>query len=402
MNNNLINSIECNIEYIDKIIQLVFDNNLIEDEASMQYVCDSMLVHIQNTNKYILNTADVPGYDFAATSTYAERFRLMQKWNQMAKELLDKKKKHTIEIDRKFYDLIYMAKYLGKDKMVLMSKEKIIGLGYDMYSQFERYYQTFSYFWGSLDISGGVFDVIENRMGILCERADEFVRLYEMLGDYRSKLVLANTINDWFNFDVKEILSMKENNFRDYYDLDLVRVDDKEVVVDMGAYIGDSALDYIKVYGGVYKKIYCYEMEPGTFEKLQKNLKGYENIDCKCKGVGSKRGFTKIRSNGGGDSAAIIDANGDYEVEIVTLDEDVLEPVTLIKMDIEGAEKDALRGARAHIENEHPKLLICVYHGNTDILDIPKMILEMNPDYKLYLRSNGKQFGPAELVLYAL
>ena len=90
------------------------------------------------------------------------------------------------------------------------------------------------------------------------------------------------------------------------------------------------------------------------------------------------------------------------EIEVVSLDNDVADKVSLIKMDIEGAEQQALLGCRRHIKEEHPKLLISVYHNNEDIWKIPRMIDNMDKDYHFYLRSNGKQWGPAEIVLFAV
>lgn len=98
----------------------------------------------------------------------------------------------------------------------------------------------------------------------------------------------------------------------------------------------------------------------------------------------------------------ITDDPAGEEIEIVSLDEDIREKITLIKMDIEGAEQDALTGCIRHIREEKPKLLISVYHNNEDIWKIPKMIYDMNEDYQFYLRSNGWQWGPAELVLFAI
>ncbi len=94
--------------------------------------------------------------------------------------------------------------------------------------------------------------------------------------------------------------------------------------------------------------------------------------------------------------------NTGREIEIVSIDEDISEKVTLIKMDIEGAEQEALLGCKRHIQEESPKLLISVYHNNEDIWKIPRMVDEMKQDYHFYLRSNGNQEGPAEIVLFAL
>lgn len=69
----------------------------------------------------------------------------------------------------------------------------------------------------------------------------------------------------------------------------------------------------------------------------------------------------------------------------------IVKKVTLIKMDIGGFEQNALAGCIRHIQEESPKLLISVYHNNEDIYKIPRMIFEMNPNYQIYLRSNGAQ-----------
>ena len=70
--------------------------------------------------------------------------------------------------------------------------------------------------------------------------------------------------------------------------------------------------------------------------------------------------------------------------------------------DIEGYEQKALLGARGHIVREHPKLLFSVYHNNEDLWKIPRMIHEMSPDYKFYLRFDGSPIYPTEITLFAL
>ena len=74
---------------------------------------------------------------------------------------------------------------------------------------------------------------------------------------------------NWITFDLDYIDVMKERNFADYYDLDLVKCDDQEVVVDLGAWIGDSVEGYINVYGK-YRKIYCYEIDASSMEEMKK------------------------------------------------------------------------------------------------------------------------------------
>ena len=92
------------------------------------------------------------------------------------------------------------------------------------------------------------------------------------------------------------------------------------------------------------------------------------------------------------------DENAD-KVECVTIDEDIKEPVTFIKMDIEGSEYKALQGAQNHIKNETPKLAISIYHGYDDLWRLPLFIEKINPNYDFYLRHYGGNLIPTEFIL---
>ena len=101
-------------------------------------------------------------------------------------------------------------------------------------------------------------------------------------------------------------------------------------------------------------------------------------------------------------SANTISEEGDKIIETVNLDEDIKEKIDIIKMDIEGEEYNALIGCKNHIINDKPILLISVYHNNTDLFRIPKLIYEYNNNYKFYLRNYGNNIFPTEIVLYAI
>ena len=69
-----------------------------------------------------------------------------------------------------------------------------------------------------------------------------------------------------------------------------------------------------------------------------------------------------------------------------SVDNVINEPVSFIKMDIEGAEKKALEGAKETIKKYKPKLYVCAYHRNEDFFALPEKILSLNPDYNIFLR----------------
>ncbi|HEL0742366.1 TPA: FkbM family methyltransferase [Streptococcus equi subsp. zooepidemicus] len=74
--------------------------------------------------------------------------------------------------------------------------------------------------------------------------------------------------------------------------------------------------------------------------------------------------------------------------------------VTLIKMDIEGSEYDALMGAKRMIIENMPKLAICIYHTECHLWDIPLLIKEFVPEYKLYIRHYGENYW--DTICYAV
>lgn len=106
--------------------------------------------------------------------------------------------------------------------------------------------------------------------------------------------------------------------------------------------------------------------------------------------------------NGYSSSANLISTNGEIEVDCVSLDNDISEKITTIKMDIEGGEKKVLKGCKNHIIDESPNLLISVYHNNSDIIEIPKMISGYNKNYKFYLRYYGGPLYATEIVLICI
>lgn len=89
-----------------------------------------------------------------------------------------------------------------------------------------------------------------------------------------------------------------------------------------------------------------------------------------------------------------------YAIETSTVDKEVKEPISFMKMDIEGAELRALHGAEKQIRTNRPKLAVCVYHKNEDILEIWNYLRELVPEYRFYLRHHTT--AGAETVLYAL
>ena len=176
-----------------------------------------------------------------------------------------------------------------------------------------------------------------------------------------------------------------------------------EIFVDVGSYIGDTVIDFIKCYGeNCYRKIYCYEITDTNLSYLKQNLISFKKILIKNKAVTDKKGFVYIKSNINSSSANQTSSTGDILIEATSLDKDIKEKITLVKMDIEGDEQKAVKGMKEHIIKDSPKLLISVYHNNVDIFKIAKMIYAYNKNYDFYLRYYGGPIYATEFVLIAI
>ena len=88
-------------------------------------------------------------------------------------------------------------------------------------------------------------------------------------------------------------------------------------------------------------------------------------------------------------------------MECASLDETLAcERPTYIKMDIEGAEMDALAGAAATLARHAPTLAICSYHVQDHLWRVPGRINELMPDARLLLRTHC--VDGFDLVCYAI
>lgn len=305
-------------------------------------------------------------------------------------------------IDKKFKTLTSIFKALSLEEIYENIKEKYLIIPDATKDSLEKFLDEFPY-WGRLKRYENDYEELYNRAISLKNHVDDYITLYNSLCDYRSKKLLYSILSNWYQFDFNSIEESFEKNFSHYFDLDIVKCDKNEVVVDAGAFIGDTVIDYINNYGiQNYKKIYCYDITQSNIEALKINLKNYPNIICYNKALSNNQEPLYISQNSISTSANMVTQNGSEKIESSTLDIDIKEPITLIKMDIEGYEKKALEGAKNHITNDKPKLLISVYHNHEDLWKIPKIIREYNKNYKFYLRCYGTRIFPTEIVLIAI
>jgi FkbM family methyltransferase len=189
---------------------------------------------------------------------------------------------------------------------------------------------------------------------------------------------------------------------RIYFPADLYKLAEDEVVVDCGAYDGDTIRDFLALSGGRFRRIYAFEADPENFSKLQRfvgelPMDVRERIEPIGKATGDRGGF--LRFSATGTAAAAVAAHG-IDVPCIALDHALSEPPSLIKMDIEGSEVAALRGAKAVIAQHAPVLCVCVYHSQDHLWSIPLQIAAAHAGYRMFLRPHLRESW--DLVCYAI
>jgi len=224
-----------------------------------------------------------------------------------------------------------------------------------------------------------------------------YERTYNALADDKSKKVLIDRTKFCLNTVPMECDTLNTV----YFDSEIIKLSSSEVFIDCGMFTGDTAEVFFKKTNSKYAHYYGFEPDPENIGKAYKNLFGKNNITIEAKGIYSIKGTLSF-SDGNLSGSAICD-DGGISIEVISLDEyfaDKPHAPTFIKMDIEGAELEALKGAERIIREHKPKLAICAYHKPEDIYTLPEIIKSYRADYVFYLRHYTDVIS--ETVLYAV
>jgi len=161
-----------------------------------------------------------------------------------------------------------------------------------------------------------------------------------------------------------------------------------DIVIDAGAWIGDFSAYCAKKEAIVH----AFEPTPSTVELLEQTIllnNAEKYIKIAPYGLSDVNEIVKFTNYGSG-SANTISASGNVNVELIALDDWVeknnIDRIDFIKADIEGAERNMLRGATKILKRFAPTLSICTYHLSDDPFVLEKIILEANPAYKIIQR----------------
>ena len=305
------------------------------------------------------------------------------------------------ELDKKMKELISELKLFSEKEIYEHIIEKLKMVPVDIQESISKFLDNFS-FWGSFHPTENDFSTVERLSEFLKENSEKFEKMYQSLEDYRSKKIFYAILNNWYNYDFINLEQVMEKCFSHYFDLDIIPSCQEEVFVDLGAFTGDTIKDFIGIYGDNYKKIYAYEMTEQSMRELKERVKNYPRIIYEQKAVSDEVGMGSIKIHEISTSSNQLELEEIGEIEVTSLDDDINEKITMIKMDIEGSELKALKGAENHIIKDKPKLLLSVYHGYEELLTLWEYLEKLDLSYHYYLRYYGGPIFPTEIVLFAI
>lgn len=212
----------------------------------------------------------------------------------------------------------------------------------------------------------------------------ELEAVYERLADSKSRRVFC----DILDYKLSGKLTYLEGVSRRWDDLlTLFSWSDRERYVDLGAYNGDTLREFLALTDGQYEHLDAVEPDPKNFKKLRIFVESQQIRKCALHQKAIWSGMTSLPLAAKGGRMSYLAQTGKTVTEGVSLDEIVgKKRVTYIKMDVEGAEKEALLGGAESIHTWHPKMLIAGYHHDDDLWRLPLSIWQLVPEYRIYLR----------------
>jgi FkbM family methyltransferase len=189
-----------------------------------------------------------------------------------------------------------------------------------------------------------------------------------------------------------------------YFPVDLPAWKTPIRLIDCGAFDGDT-LRTLSFLGIPIEALAAYEPDQDNFRKLTQTVRQNQITNAVLWPCGVYSTTIQLHFIAGRGEAASLSSNGNVVIQCVSLDDSAPSfAPTLIKMDIEGAELEALSGAERIIAAYQPGLAVCVYHTPGHLWEIPLTIQQYAQKYGIrynyYLRTYG--YNTFETVIYAI
>ena len=248
-------------------------------------------------------------------------------------------------------------------------------------------------------------EILRNLEFMRTHTSMEAIREFLMKGDIvMEHLTNMESIKEKYalpvNFYEESIFKYKHG--LKYIPQDIVMSLNNKDFLDCGAYIGDSALMFIRDYNP--SNVYSFEPIISNYNNLLKNkeLNDLKKVIPINKGLGKESSTLNIFSL---DVSSHISEAGNAKIEVISIDEFVKVnnlSVGLIKIDVEGYELEVLKGAKKTIKKFRPVLLIGIYHNPEEFFETHKYLQSLIPDYeyKIKFLSDIRPLAEIHLIVW--
>jgi len=222
-----------------------------------------------------------------------------------------------------------------------------------------------------------------------------------LLADERSKQIFDARLHAYQTDDWGKLENLWEPS--QYFAKDIIRLEKgKEVFVDCGSFDFANSMEFIIKTESDYKHIYAFEMYAPFMRSIELLVDAYgvKNVSLFDAAVGDRKRKTMLHADL---LCPGIFIDGTMPCQMDSLDNilyNLPDRPTFIKTDIEGMDAHAVKGAKKIIQRDKPKLAISIYHMLGHLWQVPLMIHEFEPSYKLYIRHHERTIW--ETVCYAI
>ncbi|MDH6149724.1 MULTISPECIES: FkbM family methyltransferase [Paraburkholderia] len=248
----------------------------------------------------------------------------------------------------------------------------------------------------------GVYEPVLQYRARTKERADDWLAFAESLEDERSRETLYASLLQRLEFNRYVLDSVMVSPSDEYFGVSRAQsetftIGTREHLVDCGAHTGTVVAKLLGATDWKVASVHAFEPDAKNYEALN-NLMPYPLSFMHAHRCAVSDRSETLRFHETGTMGSHVSSSGGVEVPCVTLD-DVVEDATFIKMDVEGFEARALRGAAHLIARAKPRMAIASYHYATDLLDVADTLREIVPGHRLRVRQHYSYFY--DTIIYA-
>lgn len=234
------------------------------------------------------------------------------------------------------------------------------------------------------------------------DNKEKFVKAYNIFEEDYSKKVFQSYLNTRINSNIQYLLDVFVKPM-DYFDNDIFKLSNNENYIDIGAYTGDTIKLFYKAVNGKYDAIYGFEPDEKFYEELKETVEteGMKSVYSYHLGVWDQNTTLYFETDDEQSGHAIDTVANSLKIKVVSLDSFLENKnVSLIKLCLSMGNCEILRGGRTILQNLKPKLVAIIGIRKSDLIDVPILLKEINPKYRLYLRYLESM--PSRLAIFAV